>query len=216
MSTITMPAPSDVAATTSEAVLSLSDEQIVAIIDSSRKIQRRVLPNCWDTVRAAAPDLALALDELHSTAAPKDLPRFEALAAAHRKQLDKAVKSPAGKTTATLLIAAVALGIVTAVLGLTGDAGLPFVIGGAGLAAALLTGAYAAGSRLAHRSGNWLVSDPEATASIVWDAGIDAAAATALKARAGQDGLTPDILRALSLVWTRAGLDTGKLTPQIA
>lgn len=213
MSTTTMPAPADVAAAASAAILSLTDEQIVAIMHSSQETRRRFLPNCWDTVKAAAPDLALALDELHASGAPKDLPRFEALAADHRKQIGKATQTRAGKATACLVIGAVLFGTLTAVLGLSGIAGTPIVAGGSFLAVALLMGGYAAGRRLARRSGNWLVADPDAAASIVWDAGIDAAAATALKHRTGQDGLTPDVLCALSSVWTRAGLGAGALTP---
>jgi Flp pilus assembly protein TadB len=212
MSTITMPTPADVAATTSAAIRSLTDEQIVAIMHSSQKTQRRVLPNCWDTVKTAAPDLALALDDLHAIETSKDLPRFEALAADHERQIGKAVKSGAGKGTAALVMAGAVIGALTAVLGLAGI-GMPFVAGGSALAGALLLSGYATGNRLARRNGNWLVADPGAAASIVWDAGIDAAAATALKGRAGQDGLTPDVLRALSSVWTRAGLDPGALTP---
>lgn len=216
MSTITLPTPADVAATASAAIRSLTDSQIVAIMHSSQQTQRRVLPNCWDTVKTAAPDLARALDTLHEDEVTKDLPRFEALAADHDKQMARATKSRTGKLAAGLVFAAALLGLLTAALGLTGAAGSPLIIAGSGLAAALLLGAYAAGRRLARRSGNWLVADPEAAASIVWDAGIDAAAATALKDRAGQDGLTPDILRALSSVWTRAGLDPDTLTPQHA
>jgi hypothetical protein len=74
----------------------------------------------------------------------------------------------------------------------------------------VLVAAYIGGRRLS-RSGNWMLADPEAAATIVWDAGIDAAAATAL--RSGRDGLTPDVLRALSAVWTGAGLDANELTP---
>jgi hypothetical protein len=209
----TMPSPADVAATTSTAIRSLTDTQIVAIMHSSQATQRRVLPHCWDTVKTAAPDLALVLDELHAKETAKDLPRFEALAAGHKKQMAKAMKSRAGKTTAGLVTAAALLGALTAVLGLAGIADRSFITGASVLTAALLLSGYVAGHRLARRNGNWLVADPKAAASIVWDAGIDAAAATALKDRAGQDGLTPDVLRALSSVWTRAGLDPGKLTP---
>lgn len=211
-----MPTPADVAATTSAAIRSLTDHQIVAIMHSSQETQRRVLPHCWDTVKTAAPDLALALDELHANEAPKDLARFEALAAGHEKQMAKAAKSRAGKTIAGLVIAAALLGALTAVLGLAGLVGIPFIVGASAVVAALLLGSYSAGNRLARRNGNWLVADPEAAASIVWDAGIDAAAATALKDRAGQDGLTPDVLRALSSVWTRAGLDPVTLAPEHA
>lgn len=211
MTTIT-PAPADVAATASAAIRSLNDTQIVAIMHSSRQTQRRVLPNCWDTVKTAAPDLAHVLDTLHENEVPKDLPRFEALAATHDRQMARATKSRTGKVAAGLVFAAALLSLLTLVLGLIGAAGLPLIIVGSGLVAALLLGAYAAGRRLVH-NGNWLVADPEATASIVWDAGIDAAAAAMLSNRAGQDGLTPDVLRALSSVWTRAGLDPGTLIP---
>lgn len=211
-----MPAPADVVATTSAAVLSLTDEEIVAIMAASQQIQRRVLPNCWDTVATAAPDLARALDELHASAMSTDLRRFEALAADHEKQLDKAAKTRAGKTTAGLAISAVLFSVLTAVLGLAGVLAPGFLIGGLALSAALFLSAYAAGSRLARRSGNWLVADPVAAASIVWDAGIDAAAAAALRSRTGQDGLTPDVLRALSSIWTRAGLGTTGRVPSAA
>lgn len=215
MSTI-MPTPADVAAATYAAIRSLTDNQIAAIMHSSQVTQRRVLPNCWDTVKTAAPDLALALDELHATGVPKDLPRFQALAADHEQQMGDAVKSRAGKGTASLVVTGLLLGVLTAVIGLAGIAGTLIVAGGALLSAAMLLGGYAVGSRIAHRSGNWLLADPEAAASIVWDAGIDAAAATALLYRTGQDGLTSDVLCALSSVWIRAGLDTRALIPDHA
>jgi hypothetical protein len=208
-----MPRPADVAARTSAAIRSLTDEQIVAVMTSSQRIEKRVLPNCWGTVKKAAPDLAGALDELHSRELADDLPRFEAMAAEHEKQLSKAVNGRAGKITAILVIAAILFGIATITLGLTAVIGSPVVIAGAALSVGLFISGFVTGSRLAHRSGNWLLADPEAAASIVWDAGIDAAAATALKNRAGQDGLTPDVLRALSAVWAGAGLDTTLLTP---
>lgn len=214
MTTIT-PAPADVAATASAAIRSLNDSQIVAIMHSSRQTQRRVLPNCWDTVKTAAPDLAHVLDSLHENEVPKDLPRFEALAANHDREMARAAKSRTGKVAAGLVFTAALIGLLTAVLGLIGAAGLPLIITGSSLTAALLLGAYAAGRRLAHRNGNWLVADPEAAASIVWDAGIDAAAAATLKDRTGQDGLTPDVLGALSSVWTRAGLDPRTLIPHL-
>lgn len=213
MSTITLTTPADVAATASAAIRSLTDSQIVAIMHSSQETQRRVLPNCWSTVKTAAPDLARALDTLHETEASKDLPRFEALAAEHDRQMSRATKGRTGKLAAGLVFTAALLGLLTAALGLAGAAGLPLIISGSALVAALLLGAYAAGRRLAHRNGNWLVADPEAAASIVWDAGIDAAASAMLSDRAGQDGLTPDVLGALSSVWTRAGLDPDALIP---
>lgn len=207
-----MPRPADVAARTSAAVLSLTDEQIVAVMNSSRRIQKRVLSNCWETVKTAAPDLADTLDELHATEAHEDLSRFEALAKEHRKQLREAVKGRAGKLTASLVVSGAVLGLATAGLGMIGAIGFAAIVSGSVLAVGFLTGGYALGHRIARRSGNWLVADPGAAASIVWDAGIDAAAAAALQDRAGQDGLTPDVLSALSSVWTGAGLDTTQFT----
>lgn len=208
-----MPRPADVAARASAAILSLTDEQLVAVMHSSRTVQKRVLPNCWETVKTAAPDLAAALDELHARESRDDLARFEALAAAHHKQLSKAVKGRAGKTTAGLVVTAVVLGLATATLGLAGVIGTTLIVAGSTLAAVLFLAGFIAGNRIAQRTGNWLFADPEAAASIVWDAGIDAAAANALTARTGQDGLTPDVLRALSSIWTGAGLDTAQFTP---
>jgi hypothetical protein len=213
MSTSFMSRPADVAARTSAAIRSLTDEQLVAVMASFQRLRKCALPEHWDTVKTAAPDLAGALDDLHAREITENLPRFEALAAEHEKQLSRAVKGRDGKLTALSVVAAFGFGIATAILGLTGVIVAPIIVAGGALSAGLLLCAYIKGRRLARDSGNWLFADPEAAVSIVWDAGIDAAAATALRDRTGRGGLTSDILGSLSAVWTGAGLTTDLLTP---
>lgn len=213
MSTSFMPRPADIAARTSATIRSLTDEQLVAVMSSSQRQKRRALPDCWDTVKTAAPDLASTLDDLHAREITDDLPRFQALAAAHEKQLNRAVAGRDGKLTALTVLAAFVVGIATAILGLTGVISTPVIIAGGVVSAGFMIWGYIIGRRLARDSGNWLFADPEAAAAIVWDAGIDAAAATALRGRSGNSGLTPAIIGSLSAVWTGAGLDTALLTP---
>lgn len=204
--------PADVAARTSAAIRSLTDEQLAAVMISSRKIQKRVLPACWSAVKTAAPELAVALDELHARETEADLTRFEALAADHEKQIARAVKGSTGQATAALIIASFIFAAITGATFLAGLISVPFLIAGAGLSAGLLVAGYLVGRRLHLQSGNWMFADPFLAAWTVWDAGIDAAAATALSGRSGRDGLTPDVLRALSAIWTGAGLDASELT----
>lgn len=211
MSTFTAPMPTGIVARTSESIRSLNDEQLGAVITASRKVQKRVLPQCWATVSKVAPDLASALDDLHARGITEDLPRFQALAAEHERQLNAAVKGRTGKLTAMLVFAAAVLGLTTVALGVTGAITLPLILTGTALTAVLFGGAYTAGGRLARQSTLWMFADPEAAAATVWDAGIDAAAAAALAGSAGQDGLTPDVLQALSGVWTGAGLAAEQL-----
>jgi len=206
-----MPAPADIAAHAATTIRSLTDEQLLAIMSSSQNVQKRVLGHCWATVCTAAPELAGTLDDLHSTETAKDLPRFEALAAAHDEQISQVVKGPKGKLTAALIIGAFIVAAVTGLAVLAGFSSVPVLVSGAALAAGMLVAGYVTGHRLSQRSVNWMFADPGLAASIVWDAGIDAAAAAALSSRAGTDGLTPDVLRALSIVWTGAGLDTAGL-----
>jgi hypothetical protein len=213
MSTSFMPRPADIAARTSATIRSLTDDQLAAVMTSSQRQGKRALPDCWATVKTAAPELASTLDDLHAREIAEDLPRFEALASQHEKQLNRAVKGRDGQLTALSVLAAFVVGIATAILGLTGVISAPFLIAGATVSVGLLAWAYIKGRRLARESGNWLFANPEAAAAIVWDAGIDAAAATALRSRAGTSGLTSDVLASLSAVWTDAGLDTALLAP---
>lgn len=68
MSNIAMPRPADIAAWAAAAVRSLTDEQIAAVMTSSRRVQRRrrALPDSWATVTKVAPELASTLDDLHA------------------------------------------------------------------------------------------------------------------------------------------------------
>lgn len=207
-----MPMPADVASRASAAIRSLTDEQLASVVTASRRRRKRALPACWSEVQKAAPELADTLDDLHAREITDDLPRFEALAAEHEKQLGMAVRGPAGKLTALSAIAAPLLGVTTTIFSLTGAINLASAIIGASLTIVLLAASYTGGRRLARRTGRWMFADPEAAAAIVWDAGIDAAAATALSGSSTPaDGVTPDALRTLSAVWTGAGLDTSGL-----
>ncbi|HEY8699577.1 MAG TPA: hypothetical protein VIM08_01240 [Arthrobacter sp.] len=206
------PMPSDVAARTGAAIRSLTTAQLADLVASSQRIQKRVLPLCWDVVKTADPALAETLDDLHATSVREDLPRFEALAAQHVQAISRAVKEPAGRATAGLIIGALIIGTLTLLAVLSGTTS-PAVPAWGFLAAGMLVAGFVTGRRVAARNGNWMFADPGLAACTVWDAGIDAAAATALASRAGTAGLTPDVLRALTTVWTGAGLDTALLVP---
>lgn len=208
-----MPMSADIASRASAAIRSLTDQQLASVVLASRGIKRRkhALPRCWSEVQRAAPELADTLDDLHAREIAEDLPRFEALAAEHEKQLTRAVKGRAGKLTALLAIGAPVLGAATTILSVTGAFNLPATVIGAILTVVLFAASYTGGRRLARGTGSWMFADPEAAAAIVWDAGIDAAAATALAGGSAPDGVTPDALRTLSAVWTGAGLETSRL-----
>jgi len=208
------PMPSDVAARTGEAIRSLTTRQLADLMSSSELLQKRVLPVCWDTVKTADPALAKALDDLHATASEEDLPRFEALATEHEETMARAVKTPTGRATAGLIICSLLLGATTLMSALAG-APEPNIITVSLISAAMLISGFITGRRIAHRNGNWMFSDAGLAAFSIWDAGIDAAAATALAPRAGTAGLTPDILRALTAVWIGAGLSTDLLVPPV-
>lgn len=210
MSIPALPRPADVASCASAAIRSLTDEQLASVVAASRSRRRRILPACWSEVQKAAPDLADTLDDLHARETVEDLPRFQALAAEHEKKLGMAVKGRPGKLTALSAIAATVLGVATIVLTLTGVVSLAVTVTGAILTLVLLSASYTGGRRLARRTGRWMFADPEAAAAIVWDAGIDAAAATALS-NGSVPGVSPGALRTLSAVWKGAGLDTGGL-----
>ncbi|HEX9088653.1 MAG TPA: hypothetical protein VF867_14125 [Arthrobacter sp.] len=204
--------PSDVAARTGAAIRSLTAVQLADLMASSQQIQKRVLPLCWDVVKTADPALAEALDELHFTSVEQDMPRFDALAAQHVQAIARSVKEPAGRATAGLIVGALIIGTLTLLASLAGTTG-PAVTAWGLLAAGMLIAGLATGRRVAALTGNWMFANAGLAACTVWDAGIDAAAATALASRAGTAGLTPDVLRALTAVWTRAGLDTALLVP---
>ncbi|ACL42428.1 hypothetical protein Achl_4477 (plasmid) [Pseudarthrobacter chlorophenolicus A6] len=211
MTTFSMTSPADIAAHTSAAVRSLTDEQLTAVMVSARKVRKRRLnlPGRWSKVREASPDLADALDDLHSEQATNDLPRFEALAARSEVQRAREIHGPIGQLTALAVLGASLSGLLTAILGLTQVITLAVIIGGATVTVGLLAAAYVGGLRLAKNSATWMFVDPEAAAAIVWDAGIDAAAAVALQ---DASGLTTEDLSALRAVWVGAGLDTSGLT----
>lgn len=147
----------------------------------------------------------------------QDLPRFEALAARHRANLARALTGTVGKRTALLVIAAGITSLATIALSFV-FFNLALTILGTVAAAGLFGAAYIGGGRLAKTSDLWMFADSEWAVGIAWHAGIDAAAATALAEASGQGGLTPDILRALSAVWTGAGLSTAALaaSPDLA
>ncbi|MET4144090.1 hypothetical protein [Arthrobacter sp. UYCo732] len=213
MSNISMPGAADIAARTATAIRSLNDGQIAAILTSSRRVARRRsrLPEGWATLTKAAPELANTMDDLHAREIINDLPRFEALAKAHAKQLDGAVTTRTGKLTALSVLAAAVLGVITTILGLTGVIHHPLTVAGAGLTGGLLVAAYIGGHLLSRQDESWMFADPEAAAAIVWDAGIDAAAAAALTGRSGSDGITRELLLTLGAVWAGAGLGTEHL-----
>lgn len=206
-----MPIPADVASRTSAAIRSLTDVQLASVLTASKRRRKRTLPACWSEVQNAAPELAGTLDELHARAITEDLPRFQALAAEHKQQLGIAVKGRDGKLIAVAAIAAPVLAAATIILTLTGAINAAGAIIGAVLTIMLLAASYAGGRRLSRRTGRWMFADPEAAAAIVWDAGIDAAAATALSGSPSPGAVTPHALRTLSAVWTGAGLDTSGL-----
>lgn len=213
MSHIPVPLPAEVATRAVLAIRSLTDEQLAAVMASSRKIKkrRRALPICWSTVTVAAPELARAMDDLHASEISNDLPRFEALAENHENRLARAMKGRTGKLTALSVLAAFIAGIAAAVLGIAEVISLPATVFGGVLSAGLFASAYIGGRRLARQGGSWMFADPKAAAAIVWDAGIDATTAAALAGRAGSDGLTPKVLQTLCAVWKGAGLEPGRL-----
>lgn len=205
------PMPSEVAAHTAATIRSLTASQLADLMASSQKLQKRILPVCWDAVRTADPALADTLDALHASDTETDMPRFEALKSQHEASLDTAVKTPAGKATAGLIVGSLLVAAIT-IMAVFAGGPVSAIIAWALVSAGMLTAGILTGVRLARRSGNWMFSDPGLAASTVWDAGVDAAAAVALMHRSGTAGLTPDVLRALTSVWSGAGLPLTLLT----
>lgn len=211
MSNCLMPATAELTARVISVVRSLSDEQLAALMASSRRVRVRRRRRRWGVVNAAAPELAEALDRLHAEEASADMPRFQALAARHQKLLADDVKGRAGKAIAATVIGALLIAAATGAAFLGGLASTLYLVAGALLSGAMIVAGYMTGRQIAHQGGHWMFADPGSAAAIVWDAGIDAAAGVALKARTGEDGITPNVVRALTAPWAKAGLDTAWL-----
>jgi hypothetical protein len=213
---MTIPAtavPSRVATRTATAVKNLTTEQLHAILVASTKRSGRVFPVIWNTVRVAAPDLVEALDSLHAEKALADLPRFEALQRLHEKNVDAAVKTRAGRIIAARVIGAAILAPLAILTALMGVVSAGIAVSGVVIAAYMAFKAFQAGRKLTDQLPTALFANAELAASIVWDTAVDAAAAVALRHRAGEAGLTPDVLKALSSTWTNAGLSLDALIP---
>jgi hypothetical protein len=216
MGSMTMPAtavPSRVATRTATAVKNLTTEQLHAILVASTTRSARVFPVLWDTVRAADPVLAETLDNLHAEKAPADLARFEALQQLHQENIAAATKTRAGRIIAAQAIGGGTLVLLSIFAAIVGMVSFGVAVSGVVIAAYLVFKAFKSGRNLADQLPTRLFADAELAASIVWDTAVDAAAAAALRHRAGEAGLTPDVLRALSLTWTNAGLPLDALVP---
>jgi hypothetical protein len=213
MTVTSLSLPARVAVRTAAAVKELTPEQIRAILDASTRRSSRVLPVLWDTVRTADGELSATLDELHATESDADLPRFIELSRLHQQNLNTATKSTAGKLIAARVIGAGFLA-VGAVLAAMASIILPaLAVSAVVVSAFLYVGAFRAGRRLVDSLPTSVFANPVAASSIVWDAAVDAAAAAALEPRAGEAGLTPDVMKALALTWTSAGLSLDLLKP---
>lgn len=214
--TTTIDAPVRSFERTIAAIRTLTDAEVTALVASSRAARKTSAPGAsWPAVQAADPGLAARLDELHAAGVEADMPRFDALAADHERALANAVKGATGKTITALVWAgllAAAAAISTFGQFLAGHGGPEIAIAMAVCAAVPTAVVVIMGRILGRRHGNWLLSDASIAAGAVWDAGIDAAAAEALKGAAAPDGITPAVLEDLSSVWTGAGLDPSRLS----
>lgn len=213
MTTPSTAVPSRVATRTATAVKNLTTAQIHAILVASTKRSARVLPMLWDTVRAADPALVDALDTLHADKAPADLPRFEALQQLHQENIAAAAKTRAGRLIAARAVGGGVLAVLSVIAAIVGMVSSGIAISGVVIAAYLVFRAYQSGKKLADQLPTRLFANAELAASLVWDTAVDAAAAAALRHRAGEAGLTPDVLGALSSTWTNAGLSMEALVP---
>lgn len=217
MSTVPTPVmPSRVAARTATAVAKLSPEQLHAILIASTHRSGRILTNLWDTVRVADPVLADTLDDLHARKAPEDsATRFAALQELHAENVAAVAKTRTGRRVAARIWGAFVLAVASVLAGLVGILSVGLAASGLAVAAVLAVAGVRAGQRMAESLPTRKFSDPELAASIVWDTAVDAAASAALRHREGEAGLTPDVLRALSLTWTSAGLSLDLLVPVV-
>jgi hypothetical protein len=205
--TVTSPStPARVPVRTAAAVKELTTEQLHAILDASTRRSSRVLPVLWDTVRTADPKLSATLDELHADESEADLPRFIELSRLHQQNLSAATKSGTGKLIAARVVGAGLLAVGAILAGLAGIIVPGLAASAVVLSAFLYVGAFRAGRRMVDSLPTSVFANPHAAASIVWDAAVDASAAVVLEPRAGEAGLTPDVMKALAITWTSAGL----------
>ncbi|QOD05854.1 hypothetical protein [Pseudarthrobacter sp. BIM B-2242] len=215
MTTPDMALPTRIADRTAAAVKNLSTDQLHDILIASTQRSGRVLPVLWETVRAADPVLVQTLDDLHEKEAPVDMPRFEALRELHERNLNAAVKTRAGRMAALQAVAGIVMAPASAIAAIAGALSFNIAVSGVVIGAYLLFRAFQAARKLTDEIPTRMFGDAGLAASLVWDTAVDAAASAALRHREGEEGLTSDLLDALSSTWTGAGLPLDLLVPEV-